>query len=310
MAFLSEDLLNEIKLSSFAPISQSTFATSDLLAIANKEMSLKVVSDIMSVREDFFLKTKQEALVADVDHYRVPKQAVGNSLKAVFIVDASGNERRINRIDVEQRYRYAGQTGEPQKFYLEGDEVVLCPCPATSSGYVLFSYFARPNILVETSSCAKITAIGTSGSNTVFTVDTDLSPSLSSGDEVDFLSAKSPFLLWADEVDIVSISATQIEVLTSSVVNAASVTEPQVGDYICPTGCANIPMIPIEFHPVLAEMAAVRMLRSLGDLNKVNAAKAELQEMRMEALRLIKNRVEVSPISVSGRNPLMSAFRR
>jgi hypothetical protein len=202
---------------------------------------------------------------------------------------------------------YSGQTGKPEKFLIEGDEVVLLPTPS-ESGTARFRYYWKPNLLIATESCAKITAISSAGGTTTIDVDTDLTASLSTGSEVDFLSAQSPYMLWAFEVALTAISSTQMQMATADIDNAAGTVEPQVGDYICPTGYANIPMLPYEFHPVLAQMIAVRQLAGIGDLNKWNAAKAELKEMRIEAMNFIKNRVETSPRVLAGQG-LVGAFR-
>jgi hypothetical protein len=308
MAFLVEDLLTSAKMRSFAPISQSTFQDSDLLTIAYEELCLKLVSDIMSAREDFFLTTKLVPLVSGVSHYTIPKMAIGNALKVLIFQDSGGSETVLQHIDHEDRVTYAGMSGSPSRFYFEGDEVVICPAPAQSTGNLVFSYFRKPNQLVATTSAAKITAISSALGSTTFTVNTDLTSTLSVGSLVDFLSAQSPYLLWSDTVAITAITSTTIVVATADIVNAASVVEPVVGDYICENGKANIAQIPDELYPVLCQMTAVRMLAGLGDLNKWNAAKAELAEMRKEALKLIKNRSEASPRRVRG-NGFVKAFR-
>lgn len=310
MSIFIEDRISGAKIRSMAPISQTTFQDSDLVTIANDELTLKLVADLMKVREDIFLSHKTTSIVADVDHYGIPARAVGNSLVAVFFVDSAGAETPLDRIEPSRRHEFAGATGQPSKFYFAGDEVVICPKPIASSGSLLFQYYRKPNRLVATSSCAKITAISSVGGVTTLTVNTDLTASLVVGDSVDFVCKSSPFLLWAEEVSLQAISSTQMQVATSAISNAAGTVEPQVGDYICPAGYSNIPMIPEEFHPVLDQMMAVRLLAALGDINKWNAAKAELKEVRDEAGSMIKNRAQSSPIRVSSRNGLLGAFQR
>lgn len=300
MAVYVENLLSSAKLRSMAPISQSTFEDTDLINVANEEMLLKLVSDIMSVREDFFLSTKEVSLVGDLDHYAIPQRAIGNTLKAIFYVDSGGNKKILSRIDSDDLGEWVGATGEPVSFYIQGDEVVIVPKPTASVGSLLFHYYRKPNRLTATENCAKITQINTVGSYTTFTVNTDLSANLSLGEKIDFLAHSNPFLLWAEDIEITGISSTQIQVLTTDVVNDAGSIEPKVGDYICPAGYANIPMLPEEFHALLAQMVAVRLLASLGDLNKWNAAKADLIEDRKLALNTIKNRVESSPDVATG----------
>lgn len=307
MAFLIEDIIESAKSRSFVPISQSTFTETNVMTIATEELFLKLVSDIMSVREEFFLTTKPTSITANIDHYTIPKMAVGNTINQLVVRDAGGNDRSLDRINAADAVDYTGSTGDPEAFYFEGDEVVLCPKPSASVGTLIFSYFRKPNRLIDTASCTKITSVSSAGGTTTFTVDTDLTASLSTGDEVDFLSAASPYLLWADTVEITAITSTTIEVSTADVSDAASSVQPVVGDYICPTGYANIAQIPDELVPVLSQMVAVRMIASMGDINKWQAAKAELKEMRDEAIKLIKNRAESSPKRVSG-NGVVRAF--
>ena len=308
MSALIESLVASAKLRSFAPTSQNTFQTSDVISIANEEMSLKLVGDIFTLREDFFLTSKDVALTAGVDRVSIPKRAIGNTFKSLWYVDGTVRHEitSANETDVAS---FSGSTGIPGKFHIEGDEVVLLPTPSSTTGYVRFRYYAKPNELVETSECAKITAVSSASGTTTFTVDTDLSGSLSVGSYVDFVSSKSPYLLWADEVAITAVSATQIQVATTGVDDGSGAVEPQINDYICANGYSNIPMIPVEFHPVLAQMVAVRMLAGLGDLEKWQAAKAELKEMRDESTSLIKNRVETAPKVLPGQG-LLRIFSR
>jgi hypothetical protein len=310
MSVLAEDLIASSKLRSFAPTSQSTFQTADFLVMANEEMLLKLVADIFTKREDFFLTTKDVAITAGVDRVTIPKRAIGGTFKSLWYTENGIIRHRLTLATEDDIENYSGTTGAPSRFHIEGDEVVLLPTPI-SSGYARFRYWAKPNLLTSTENCAKITSISSAGGTTTFNVDTDLTEDLSIGSQVDFLSAKSPFLLWAEEVSITSISSTQIQVATSDVDNAAGNVEPIVGDYICPAGYANIPMLPYEFHPVLAQMMAVRQLAGLGHIDKWNVAKAELKEVRDEAESLIKNRVETSPKVISpARNGLVRTFGR
>lgn len=307
MAFFTEDLLTSAKMRSFAPISQNTFQDSDLTTIASEELLLKLVSDIMSVREEFFLTTKETSIIGLIDHYTVPKRAIGNTINQLRLRDSSGLEVALSRITADDAQAFTGSTGTPTAYYFEGDEVVLCPKPDSSTGTLVFSYFRKPNQLAATTACAKITLVSSVGGTTTFTVDTDLTGTLSTGSKIDILSGVSPYLLWSSEVAITAITTTTIAVATADVVNAVSSVEPQVNDYICPMGFANIPQIPDELYPVLCQMVAVRMLAGLGDLNKLQAAKAELSELRAEAIKLIQNRAESQPKRIAG-NGLLNAF--
>jgi hypothetical protein len=306
MYFLTEDLLNSMKIRSFAPIAQTTFSTPDLTLILNEELQLKLVSDIQLIREDFFLSSQTQSLVAGIGAYYIPSRAVGNALRAVTFVDTQGNESApLNRVSVDRAHLFAGSNIQPIAFYMAADQVVLLPTPSLSQGSLRLYFSQRPNQLVVTTSCAKITAINTVSTTTTFTVDTDLTSSLIVGALIDVLRTKSPFMLWSQDVAITAITSNSIAVTASKVQDVNALTLPTVGDYICPAGQANIPQVPQEFHPMLAQMGAVRLLASLGDINKHQIAKADLQEARREAIKLIKNRVESAPQKVDTRGGLL-----
>lgn len=307
MGFLVEDLLESIKNRSFAPISQSTFSDERLILLANEELSLNLAADLVSIREDFFTTYEDTSIRANVSYYPIPSRAIGNALKKVFYVDQLGNEFALNLIDSSRRNEYAPTGPSPQAYYFEGDEIVLCPKPDQALGSIRFLFPAKPNALIATSSCAKITNKTEGVSTITFDVDTDLTASLSTSSYVDIISSKSPFKLWTYRAQILAISSTQVELALVDVQDQAqAVIEPQVGDYICPSGFANIPQLPTEWHPVLAQSVNVRILGSLGDLNKKASEQQELDRLRTNALKLSGNRVEASPKKISKRNSLIS----
>ena len=89
MGVLVEDLLTSAKFRSFTPTSQSTFEDADIITIANEEMLLKLVHDLFTKREDFFLTSTDVTLTAGVDRVGIPKQAIGNTFKSLWFVESS-----------------------------------------------------------------------------------------------------------------------------------------------------------------------------------------------------------------------------
>lgn len=305
MFYYTEDLVTSMKLITLAPSSQQTFQDSDMIQIANDEMQLKLVSDIQSIREDFFLNYNDQTVVGSQSAYYIPTRAIGNALKSVTFLDPQGNESApLNRIPVERAYLFGTGSVVPSAFYLQGDQVVVLPKQTNGSGTLRQYFFQRPNQIVSTTACAQITSVTSAAGITTLGVNTNLTASLTPGSTADFLRARSPFMLSALDVTIVSCSTNQMTVSTTAISDINSTVLPSVGDWICPAGKANIPQVPQEFHPVLAAMGGVRLLAALGDLNKLAAAKAELKELRMEALRIVKNRVESAPEKVDTRGSL------
>jgi hypothetical protein len=219
-------------------------------------------------------------------------------------MDAQGNRLPMSRCDVVDLPSVGNLGTTNQAFMLKGDVIVVLPTPTTTGGYLEIWYYQRANDLVLTEAVGKITAIEADtpiAGQTTYTVDADLS----AYSEFDFLSATSPFVLWAEDVEVVSISTTQLIVTSSAVSNDAGTLLPQLNDYICPRLTANIPMVPQEFHPLLAEMGAERVLQALGHTDKLQACMANIESMRKRLFKLVANRIEQKPIPIVNRNSLL-----
>lgn len=310
MIYTSEKLIKSIKGRTLAPNSQQTFQDPDLLLLANEELELKLTADILSVREDYFLRKVYAPIADGVDRYPVPERAIGNALKKIFYVDASGSRRGLSRATVDSLVDYDGGSGEPVEFLIEGDEIVLLPAPSLANGASLEIHFlSRPSELVATSSVGVIVGMNEIGPDIIFDVTGDLTSIVLPGGLVDFLNSQSPFILWAQDVVVSAISGTQVTVAASSVKNAAGSIMPGIGDTICPAQTANVPMVPQEFHPVLSQMTVCRVLDALGDAQKLQSANGELSEMRRQAFKLISNRVESELSHVVKRGGFLAAMR-
>jgi hypothetical protein len=299
MRLLSEDIITSARTRGLIPTSQNTFETDDFLQLLNEEAQLKLTPAIMKAREGYFLRSKRVALTAGKSYYPTPERAVGNALVDIWIVDSSGNRTRtVPRTSAHLIQPQSQASDGVQEVMLVGDELLVFPTPATSSGYIEYWYHSRPNQIVATTDCAKITSISSDSTHTTFTVNTDLTADLAVGSYIDIVSGKSPFLLWSEDVAITAITSTTIQVLKSAVVDEASSVEPVVNDYICPARQTNIPMYPEDLHPILPQLLAAACLRSLGHLDKAKMMEEESEKQIQNALALITNRIEseVEPI--------------
>ncbi len=307
----TELLVASVKRRSLAPTSQKTFQDADIIAILNEELSLGVVPLILSAREDYFLRSIRTQITSGLSSYDVTRRAIGNSLKDIAYVygTASTDKRDLNRISLSDSFIYSSTVGEPEAYFLKGDEIVLLPTPSNGAVAYLEQWFLeRASQLVPTTSVTKIVGVSTVAGVSTFTVDTDLTASLSVGSLVDFLNAQSPMVLWGRDVEITAITASTIEVAAEDVSNDADVVLPGVGDYICPQLQANIPTVPEEFHPYLAERAAKVIVQGLGHNDKLSAIVANLGAMENSLMKIISNRVESDGRPIVKRNGVGSFF--
>lgn len=314
MFFDTEDLVSAAKRSEFFPVSQTTFTDpDDLIAFANEEMLTKIVPAILSVRQDYFLAQSVVQMRSYLNHYALPERAIGNDLKDLFYLPDSGSidvRYSIPRRQVHDLGAVSSSFGSsPTAFYLKSDEVVIAPTPGSISGSdgLLYFYFMRPSKLVPTAQCGKITAISSAGGTTTFTVNADLTTLVSSGGLIDVLTGRSPFRLPAVDVAITAIAANSIDVATSDVTDESGTLVARVGDFLCPAQTACIPMIPQEFHPILAELICFRALKALGATQHLQVLASNVKDMMAGAMKLISTRVESEPEVVYDRHGLLGA---
>lgn len=319
MFYLTEDLVTAAKRSEHFPVGQTTFSDpDDLVAFANEEMQKRIVPFIMSVRQDFFLYYKVSNLVSNLSRYALPERAIGNALKDIFYVpDTSNLQVRypIPKADLHDMQNWATGGSNPSVHRIEGDEVIVVPTPSNpnASSALMMYAFMRPNKIIPTSNCGKVTAVSQGVSQTTLTVDTDLTLStlttvLSSGSLVDVVSGKSPFRLRAYDVSIQSITSTSIILNNVDIQNEASLVTISVGDYVCPAQQTCIPMIIQEIHPVLAELICARVNKAQGALQNYQASMAEVKESLANALHLISNRVEAEVDTIYDPNSILNSI--
>lgn len=312
MRYLTEDLVSALKRTCLPPTGQTTFTDpDDFISLFNEEMELKLVPKIMSVRQDYFLTYQLVTLLDKVNHYAVPERSIGNTLKDIFYVpDVTNLEYRfpLARGDVHSSINWNSSGFPPVEFFHRGDEVQVRPPPTNPTGSLMLWYQMRPNKLVSTSSCAKVTAVSTVSGTTTFTVDTDLTASLAVGALLDPISGKSPFRARYIDVAITAITSTTIAVAATSVQDEGGNTTVVVGDYLCPAQQTCIPMIPQEFHPILSEMGARRVMKALGATQNYAVLKGEVDILIADALGVIANRTESEPELLYDQNSLVNSM--
>ena len=148
--YTSDDLIEAIKRKISFPTSQNTYEDEDLLSFCNEELILNQVPSVMQFHEEFFVHTEDEALVTNQLKYQVPDRAIGRKLRDIQYVDTNGNEYELTQINLDDRSHFVDtySSGTLNKFYFQGDEIVLIANPSSLVGYLRYSYYLRPNQLV------------------------------------------------------------------------------------------------------------------------------------------------------------------
>lgn len=295
-SFTSDTLITSVKRWAMIPEDQNTFTASDFLDIANEELIMNVVPEILRLHEDFFLISEDVQITQGVKRYRIPHRAIGNKLRDVRYKDSNGNLLELTRIaidDVADESR-AYTTNRIYAYYIENQDVVLLPASTpVSGGFLVFSYYLRPNNMVLSNRVGTITAINTSTGELTL----DSVPTVFTGTETyDIIDKHSPHFTTALDLSG-TVGASSITFAPASLPSGL-----KVGDFVSLSGETKVPQIPADIHPYLARRVTMRCLEAMGDNESLGIATQKAAEMSNKLTNLIDNRVEASPKKIVNRH--------
>lgn len=295
MSTTTTDLISEIKILGSFPATNDLFSNSDYLSILNREMLSVVIPVLNTVNQEYFITYQDTVVTSGTDTYRIPKRAIGGTLRDVQLIDTAGNVQNLKRLFEEDKTSTSsGLNG----YYLKGNNIILSPTPTNSSDTLRQVYFRRPSKLVATSSCAVITAIDTVNNQvTVSATPT----SMTTGTSIDFVQGESPYDLLNTSVSISGVSGTTISFTSLP-------TELAVGDYLCPAGESCLPMVPDELVPMLVQAALCVCLSSKKD-KSVELELQKLEQMKQSIISMLVPRVKSDDVKVFNRNSILNYFR-
>jgi len=291
VAWTTTELLASIKRRSGMPTAQATFATADLLAIANEQMLEYVVPLVLGVREDYWTKDYDVALADGTLSYRLPYRAIMGKLREVSLLDAQSNVRNLPRVNINDLQ--SSNFG----FWLQGDQVWLAgdSTAVTNLGVSLrLTYHLRPNQIIETSGATTVASF----SATNRTVTLTAPPAAYTGNTSwDIIRARTPFdTLSHDEAG--TLSGSTITFAGSLPADLAA------GDYVTLTEQTPVPQIPVELHGLLAQKCAIKVLEAKQMFDKLKAAGEELGRLERDARSVLSPRVDGEALRIVNRASL------
>lgn len=279
MAFNNDRLLDQIKL--LGAVADGRYEDQELLDLAYDALISEVCPLLITVREEYLVRTADTSIAASTSRYAIHDRALGGSLRDVRIVDGT-SVTELNRIDPEEARL---TTGTPDSFYIEGNYVVLSPVPASATGTLRQSYYVRPGKLVPASEAAVITAINTGTNTLTCTFPSDWTTS----DTFDLIRAKGGFEHLAIDQACSSVTGTSM-VFTSSLPSGLA-----VGDYVAIATESPIPQIPQELHSYLTQLSVSLYLEAMKDMEGLQVSTAKGDRLRSAAVALLSNRVQGAP---------------
>lgn len=245
-----------------------------ILAIANREMRGKLLSDVLALREEFFVLKQDFPITEAAASYRIPSRAIGAKLRDVFYTDSGGASVGVPRLrpeDVQSQYRWG--------FYIQNNSVVMRS--EINTGTMTLSYFARPGKLVKVSGVYKVFSVD--AANKTITLTTNpFSAFDGTTISVDVQKAGSPFEYVVASAPAVCSTVSSKSVLTFSVdIGAAA-----ANDLVALEDNTNYVQLPEEAANVLVYRTAAKVLETVGDSNGANALRKSAVEME-DAMRVL-----------------------
>lgn len=279
MAILNTSyFLEQVKL--YGSIPSGRYTDAEILKIAGDAMLAHVVPMIVSLKEEFYVQSEDQAITDAQANYLIPYRAMGLSLREIkkirgtTIVD-------IPRISPEDIVSTA--TGTPEYFYLEGHNVVLYPTPSATVDALRMYYFRTPSNPVTVDECAIITAI-----NTGTGVLTAAAPSTwTTADAVDLVSKHNGHRCLAVDLYPSAITATDITIAAASLPSTLS-----VGDYVALAGEAPFLQVPDVCFDLVVRITAHELLLSLGDQAGAASMLTRVDQLKTMCVSLLTNRVQ------------------
>jgi hypothetical protein len=312
--YTSTELVESVLLRAMLPKTNNTFTTNDILRFANEEISNALVPWIMQYHEDYFLTTELSPTIANQITYAIPYRAMGNKLMDVSFVDSDGTVYEMSRLTAadegsfKTNYPSAYGRYNLRTFYLQGDEIVVASYPQDmpTGGSFKFTFYLRPNDMVEPSRCATVVSIVKDVTTTTITLSA-FPDNFSGATLFDFIRSKTPYKTLGYDIGVVSVNSgtKTIEINNTDVPSRLS-----VGDYVTLAEESPVPQIPVETHSMLAQRVACRCLEALGDTNGLQAAMAKLAEMELKGGTILDSRVESAPVKVNNTHSFLRFRRR
>jgi hypothetical protein len=253
------DLLASIKRRAFLPDAGGPFSDVELLALADEVTLSHVVPRIEAAREEYYIATADQSIVASTSEYRIPKRAMGAVVRDVTWIASDGSGASIVYAPLEDRDLYGASLAPMSlgpRFAIQGDHVVLLPAPSAATGTLRIRYFRRPSKLVATTAAARVTGIA----DAVYTC-ADVPTAITTSTPLDLVCGSPTFASIADD----RTPTARVTGTDGTITFAAAITGAAIGDFFAQSGETPVQQIPEGMRAGLADLVAAEVLLSLGN---------------------------------------------
>lgn len=300
-------LIDGIKRRAAIPENQATFESEDFLAFADEELLLGIVPGIMSLHEDYFLFEIAVDLVAGKTEYEIPSRAAGNKLRDLQYKPDSNTFVEMTRIGIGDRFSNDAMLNDYRRYYVKNNKVVIGSNMNSTSGQLIFVFYIKPSQLVLEDRVGIITGINDLNNGTTEIVVNAVPDNFNTSILYDVYKSESPSTILKIDMTPLTINTITRAIKFSS---DEIPDELKVGDHLAQSGEATIAQIPNEFHAMLEQMVACRVLEAQGDTQGLQSAMQKLQQMQNAGANLIDNRIDDAPVKINNKHGFLRSNRR
>ena len=322
-------LVASVKRRASVPTTQALISTQDILDIANEEMQGYVVPCLLAERSEYLVATVNyklpdtsgsytdaglldalldmplvgDPLVADglffgnaTDRiaFRLPERAIGSKLRALQLIDTKGMPWVYPNIGMDQI------PSSNWGYWIAGNIVTMWNnnLPLAQTWYAArVSYYQRPNTLILPSACGVVRSYDFDAK----TVTLSATPpaTFTTSATFDVVKAKPGFECLSSDQTVTLVAGSTLTFENALPDNIAA------GDYVCLATEAPVAQVPVEFHPLLQQATAVKVLQTISDYEALERATVLLGRMESDAKALVAQRVDGAPAQVINRSGLL-----
>jgi hypothetical protein len=286
---LVDSLAADVNLHCLNPISQNTYQLADIVTLMDCKLTLNIVPLLKKTQQNYFVMNVDVPIIQGTSSYTMPMRSIGNALRDVVLLDASGNEVALNNLEreyikVQFPFNYVPSIWSFGQ-YVTANEVNLYNTMIQSyTAYKLrFITERRPGALTLSTNCGQIQNIA----GNVLTLSY-VDPTWTTAQTFDIINNLPPFQSIADDVAITNIVGNNVTL--SSVPSGLGQNQ-----WFCPAMLSCIPQIPYEFFPLLVSYTVAEIAQALDMAQLLASANAEIEKFEANALALVRPRVTGSP---------------
>jgi len=300
MAYTTDELIRQIKLTCFLPSAQETFTDEDMLSLGDDEILSSFTPMLVGLNQNIYLESVTTPFVAGQSRYVLDKYAMWNKTRLISRLTGT-NVIEMSHVEIDE-LPYFSQSGTPRGFYLDNDSIIVVPTPATTTDSLYYWIYRRPGRMVLTSAAAKVLSVNYATGQVTYTAVPPAT--FTSTSTHDFYAGRSPFRRVGTEVTATNLAA---NVQTFPI---ASVQGLLPNDYVCVVEETVFPPLSAELHSFLQEAIIKVMSKAQLDPEAYAIQKQELMEDAKNAYMAPGNRTVGQPLKISCRkNPFIGYTR-